>query len=120
MKITVSFLHLEHTPALDEKIKEKSEKLRKYFHDQGQMKWSCYVKNGEHCAEVFYHAPTCEYHAKASSDNLYHSIDMVIDKVEKQIYKKKEKYNKIHREPHEMKILDPETAWMDHDDEDVA
>jgi putative sigma-54 modulation protein len=120
MKIITSFLHLEHTEALDERIFEKSEKLKKYFHEKGILKWSCYVKNGEHYAEIYYHAPTCEYHAKAFSDNLYHSIDLAIEKIEKQIYKKKEKYNKIHRDKHEMTILDPEIAWSYNDEDDVA
>lgn len=119
MKITTSFLHLEHTPALDEKIKETSAKLTKFF-KEGTIKWSCYVKNGEHFAEIYYHAPHAEYHAKAWSPNLYHSIDMAVEKIEKQAYKKKDKFNKIHREPTDLVILDPEMAWMDRDDEDVA
>jgi putative sigma-54 modulation protein len=120
MKITTSFLHLEHTPALDHKIKETTEKLTKYFHDKGTIKWSCYVKNGEHFAEIYYHAPHCDYHAKAWSDNLYHSIDMAVEKIEKQAFKQKDKYNKIHREKSEMIILEPADAWMDYDEEDVA
>lgn len=120
MKITTSFLHLEHTPALDEKIQETSAKLAKFFQDKGTIKWSCYVKNGEHFAEIYYHAPHCEYHAKAWSDNLYHSIDLAVDKIEKQAFKKKDKFNKIHREKIEIIILDPDNAWMDHDEEDVA
>ena len=120
MKITTSFLHLEHTPALDAKIHEASAKLTKFFNDKGTIKWSCYVKNGEHFAEIYYHAPHCEYHAKAWSENLYYSIDMAVEKIEKQAAKKKDKYNKIHRENHEMIILDPESAWTDLDDEDVA
>jgi putative sigma-54 modulation protein len=121
MKITASFLHMEHTPALDEKIQEVSAKLEKFFHDTGTMKWSCYVKNGQHFAEVYFHGPQCEYHAKASSDNLYHSIDMAVEKIEKQLFKKKDKYNKIHRTHSEMIILDPEMAWTEYEeDEDVA
>ncbi len=120
MKITVSFLHLEHTPALDERIKEKSMKLKKYFQDRGTMKWSCYVKNGEHYAEVSFHAGNNEYHAKAWSDTMYHTIDLVMDKMEKQILKQKEKYNKMHRENKEIEIMDPEMAWTDYDSEDVA
>ena len=121
MKITASFLHLEHTQALDGKIKEASEKLTKFFHDKGTIKWSCYVKNGQHFAEVYFHAPHCEYHATSCSDNLYHSIDMAVEKIEKQLFKKKDKFNKLHRTHGEITILDPETAWMDHeDDEDVA
>ncbi len=120
MKITTSFLHLEHTPALDDKIKETSSKLIKFFKDKGTIKWSCYVKNGEHFAEIYYHAPHCDYHAKASSLNLYHSIDLAVEKIEKQAAKKKDKFNKIHREKTELIILDPESAWTDHDEEDAA
>lgn len=121
MKITTSFLHLEHTNALDEKINESSAKLGKFFKDKGTLKWSCYVKNGQHYAEVYFHAPHCEYHAKAFSENLYHSIDLAVEKIEKQVHKKKDKYNKLHREHSEMIILDPELAWTDYaDDEDVA
>ncbi len=120
MKITTSFLHLEHTPALDLKIKESSEKLEKFFQSKGTLKWSCYVKNGEHFAEIYYHAPSCEYHAKAWSENLYRSIDMAVEKIEKQAFKKKDKYNKIHRDKSEMIIVDPEMAWTDYEDEDVA
>lgn len=121
MKITTSFLHLEHTPALDEKIKKESDKLAKFFHDKGVLKWSCYVKNGVHTAELYYRAPNCEYHAKASCENLYHSIDMAVEKIEKQVMKKKDKYNKVHRERTQMIILDPLAAWTDYEDEeDVA
>ncbi|MGZ3787011.1 MAG: ribosome hibernation-promoting factor, HPF/YfiA family [Bacteriovorax sp.] len=120
MKITTSFLHLEHTPALDEKIKETSAKLEKFFQAKGTIKWSCYVKNGEHFAEIYFHAPHCDYHAKACSENLYQSIDMAAEKIEKQAFKKKDKYNKIHKEKSEIVILDPADAWMDHDEEDVA
>lgn len=121
MKITTSFLHLEHTEALDEKIFESSKKLAKFFQDKGVMKWSCYVKNGKHYAEIYYHAPSCEYHAKAFSESMYFSIDMAIDKIEKQIFKRKDKYNKIHRHNPERIILEPQDAWMDYnEDEDAA
>jgi putative sigma-54 modulation protein len=121
MKITTSFLHLEHTPALDEKIKKESERLAKFFSDKGTLKWSCYVKNGVHTAELNYLAPGCEFHAKASSENLYQSIDMAVEKIEKQVSKKKDKYNKVHRERTQMIILDPLAAWTDYEDEeDVA
>ncbi len=117
MKITISFLHLEHTQALDERIREKSLKLAKYFQDKGTMKWNCFVKNGEHFAEVSYHAQSFEYHAKAHSDSLYKTIDIVLEKLEKQIAKKKEKFNKMHRSnKEELIVLDPEVAWTDRDD----
>lgn len=98
MKVSSSFLHFEHTPALDEKIKEASAKISKLFNEEGTMKWACSIKNGEHCAEVNYFAPHGEYHASASSDTMYESIDLVLSKIEKQAFKQKDKLNKLHRE----------------------
>ena len=56
MKISSSFLHLEHTPALDQKIGEASEKIAKFFDDKGSLKWFCHVDNGVHIAEVNFSA----------------------------------------------------------------
>jgi putative sigma-54 modulation protein len=97
MKVSSSFLHFEHTPTLDEKIKEASAKMSKFFDDKGSMKWSCYVTNGVHFAEVNYLAPNVEYHAKARSDNMYESIDLALSKIEKQASKQKDRFNKLHR-----------------------
>ena len=121
MKITTSFLHLEHTEALDEKIQESSVKLEKFFKANGSIKWSCYVNNGQHFAEIQFRAPHCEYHAKAFSDSMYYSIDLAVEKIQKQAFKKKDKYNKIHRAHQELVILDTDSAWQEHaDDEDAA
>jgi putative sigma-54 modulation protein len=96
MEVSSSFLHFEHTPALDLKIVEASAKMSKFFHDTGNLKWSCYVKNNEHCAEVNYLVPHYEYHGKGVSDNMYESIDIAIAKIEKQALKQKERFNKLH------------------------
>ena len=96
MKVLSSFLHFEHTPALDDKIKEASIKMSMFFNDEGTMKWSCYVNNGDHFAEINYFAPHCEFHAKAISNNMYESIDLALEKIEKQASKKRDRLNKIH------------------------
>lgn len=97
MKLSSSFLHFEHTPALDEKIKEASEKMSKFFQDQGTLTWTCYLQKNISFTEVNYKGPHCEYHAKASSEDMYECIDLAINKIEKQAFKTKEKFNKIHR-----------------------
>lgn len=97
MKVSSSFLHFEHTLALDKKIKEASAKMSKFFNNEGTMKWSCYLKNGEHFAEIHYFAPHREYHATGGSDSMYESIDMALNKIEKQAFKQKDKFNKLHR-----------------------
>ena len=91
MKLKVSFKHLEHTPALDQKIQEKSERFSKYFDGQVSVNWVCWTDNHGHWAEIKLCGPSFEFFAKASSDNLYKCLDLVCDKLERQVEKKKSK-----------------------------
>ena len=83
MKITIEFQHLEHTPALDERIKEKSERLNKYLDGNTHIKWHCYTAEQDHHAEVSLFGLGQEFHAKAAEDNLYKSIDKIVDGIDK-------------------------------------
>lgn len=117
MKVTITFLHLDHTESLDERIKEKSEKVGKYFKGRSHIKWTCFVKNGQHFAEVTVHGPRSTYHATAKSESLYKSLDRVVDKIEKQVAKQKEKTkNRIHRKQDQVVIMDPMEAWGDYEE----
>ncbi len=126
MKVTISFKHLDHTPALDERIHQKSQKLAKYFNGNTKIEWTCFVKEGNHHAEVSLKGPHFRYHASAHTDSMYKSFDQVVGKIEKQLSKKKGKWkNQIHKsQGAEIVIMDPEEAWAsrdtDKDYEDVA
>jgi putative sigma-54 modulation protein len=100
MKLKISFKHLEHTPALDQRIREKSEKFEKYFQGNTTVQWFCWVQNDEHWAEIKVHGPKFEFFAKASADNMYKCFDLVVEKMERQIEKQKDlKRNKMHAHP---------------------
>lgn len=102
MKLKISFKHLKHTPALDERIKEKSEKLEKYFEGNTSVSWVCWVHGDEHWAEIKCHGPKFNFFAKACADNMYKSIDLCVDKMERQFEKQKDIYkNKIHHAPYQ-------------------
>ena len=116
MKVTISFIHMEHTPALDERIHEKSSKFEKYFEGDGRIKWTCYVQDQKHYSEVHLYGPHGQWHATASADNLYKSLHLVVEKLEKQVDKTKSKFkNKIHRGKAHLEIHDPVEAWGDYD-----
>lgn len=118
MKTTISFLHLEHTEALDDRIQEKSHKFEKYLGGKTHIKWNCFVSKKQHCAEAILIGPQFEYKAKAASDSLYKTIDLVVSKLEKQVVKKKEKMRKKQtRHSPKLVILEPETAWTDYDED---
>lgn len=85
MKCTISFRNIEHTPALDEKIRQKSEKLKKYLTSNAEVNWVCWVENSDQIAELKIHDKKNDFIAKASSDDLYKSLDLVITKISNQI-----------------------------------
>ncbi len=122
MKVTITFRHLEHTPSLDERIHEKSERLSKYLGGKSHIKWSCSVKEGIHYAEVEISGPNYSYHATGSSENLYKSFDVVVAKIERQLQKRKDKItSKKSRPGHkDLQIMDPEAAWLDYDEDSIG
>jgi putative sigma-54 modulation protein len=129
MKLKISFKHLDHTPALDQRIKEKSEKFEKYFQGNVHVQWVCWVNENEHWAEVKVHGPKFDFFAKAYADNMYKALDLVVDKMERQIEKKKDMYrNKLHKDPYntpkynEIKnvLKDEEDAYYKYEEERSA
>lgn len=119
MKVTITFRHLEHTPSLDQRIQEKSEKLAKYLGGKSHIKWNCSVKDGIHYAEIDMTGPNFSYHAAGHSENLYKSFDIVVDKIERQVQKRKDKLtSKKSKMAHkDLTILEPENAWTDYDED---
>jgi len=102
MKLKISFKHLDHTPALDERIREKSEKLEKYFEGNTSVSWTCWVSGDDHWAEIKAHGPKFDFFAKACADNMYKCLDLCVEKMEKQFDKQKDLYkNKIHHDPYQ-------------------
>mgnify|MGYP001627223797 CR=1 FL=1 len=98
MNITITFKHLDHTPALDERIREKSLKLEKFFGGQFSVDWVCWCdERGEHWAEVKV-TGLQECVAKAHSESLYKSLDLVMEKALRQLEKQKSKLrNRLHK-----------------------
>jgi putative sigma-54 modulation protein len=86
MNLKITFRHMEHTKSIDGRIREKLEKLvKKHFSLNANVDWTCLVEHDQHIASVNIVDHGHDFHAKASSDNMYKTIDQVIGKIEKQI-----------------------------------
>jgi putative sigma-54 modulation protein len=128
MKLRITFKHLEHTPALDERIKEKSERFEKYFQGNVNIHWVCWVKGDKHWAEIKVHGPRFDFFAKACADNMYKSLDLAVEKMERQVEKQKELMrDKLHHSPLKSikyqeikKLLKDESAASDEREERSA
>lgn len=86
MNINITFRHMEHTEALDELIRNKSEKFTRWLGGQeASIHWTCWPEGVQHFSEVTINAGNQQYFAKAHSDDLYKSIDLTINKIQNQL-----------------------------------
>jgi putative sigma-54 modulation protein len=99
MNLTISYRHLESTPAIAQKIEDKASHLKKYFDGELKVDWVCAVDGNIQKSEVTVHAGQDHYHAKAEDQNLYKTLDEAISKLESQIRKKNNKSKKRMQAP---------------------
>jgi putative sigma-54 modulation protein len=85
MNIAITFRQMEATDAVKGYAQEKVAKLQKFLRHplKGQVTLSC--QKTQHFAEVEVHSGAEHYHAKEESEDMYASIDKVVDKLEAQV-----------------------------------
>ena len=98
MKLKISFKNIEHTPSLDTKIEQKTQKLTKYFNGHTEVQWTCSTSKHGHKAEVKIIGPAFVFHATGKAGSLYQCLDIAVAKIDSQIKKRKEKLrNRLHQ-----------------------
>lgn len=85
MHCSITFRNLDHTAALDERIQTKSQKLEKYLGPEAKIDWVCWIEKNAQIAELKVSHKDDHYIAKAQSEDLYKTMDMVINKITNQI-----------------------------------
>lgn len=92
MSVQITFKNIEHTPALDQNIQERTEKLKGLFKKDVNVHWVCWVDADRHHSEITVTGmPGPAIMATADSDNMYKTFDAVVKKIETQARKKSEK-----------------------------
>ncbi len=98
MEVKVSYKHLESTPSIQEAVEKKAVKLKKYFDGKMYVDWICSVEGDIHRSDVTVSGDDFQYHASSTNSGLYRTLDEVVQKLERQLRKKKEMIkNRIHR-----------------------
>ena len=96
MNINIRGDKIEVTDSIKNYVKEKLEKLDKYFEDSSKIDAHVIIRarNGEQIIEVT--VPTSKYTLRAEEkhSDLYAAIDLVVDVLERQIRKNKTRLNK--------------------------
>ncbi len=87
MNIAITFRQMEATEAVKQYATEKVARLQKFLRRplKAQVTVSCKDGNRSHCAEVELHSGDHHFNAHETSEDMYATIDKVIDKLERQI-----------------------------------
>ncbi|HEY8039609.1 MAG TPA: ribosome-associated translation inhibitor RaiA [Polyangiaceae bacterium] len=91
MNIAVTFRHMMATDAVKGYATEKVSRMQRFLRApmKSQVTLSC-QQDRLHKVEVEIHSGPSRFHAHETSEDMYASIDKVIDKIERQILSAKE------------------------------
>jgi putative sigma-54 modulation protein len=98
MKTSVTFKNLDPSDHLKAYVGDKLNKFDKYLYSAAEASVVLAVEKHRHIAEINITGDRMTIHGKEETDDMYSAIDMVLDKLESQIKKSKQKQRK-HRGP---------------------
>lgn len=97
MQINITGHRLEVTPALRAYTEEKFEKLDRHFDNITAVNVVFDIEKVRQIAEATILVAKGEVHASSESEDMYAAIDLLVDKLNRQLMKHKEKIHN-HRE----------------------
>lgn len=91
MQINISGHHVEVTPPLREYVLSKMDRLQRHFDQITNTEVTLIVEKLVQKAEARVHVSGADLFANAESEDMYAAIDLLVDKLDRQIIKHKEK-----------------------------
>ena len=92
MNLQLTGRHLEITPAIRDYVKEKFAKIKRHFDHVIDMNIILSVVKLQQKAEATIHISGKNLFVECEDENLYAAIDMLVDKLERQVRRHKEKH----------------------------
>ncbi|WP_028303244.1 ribosome hibernation promoting factor [Oceanospirillum maris] len=91
MQLNITGQHLELTEALQEYVSTKFERLERHVDNITNVQVVLKLEKERQIAEATLHVAGADLHATAEAEDMYASIDMLTDKIDRQLIKHKEK-----------------------------
>jgi putative sigma-54 modulation protein len=91
MNLQITGHHLEVTPALRDYVQGKLARIKNHFDHVIDIKVTLSVEKLVQKVEATLHVPGNDLHVECTDENMYSAIDMLTDKLDRQILKHKEK-----------------------------
>ena len=99
MNLNVSGHHLEVTPALRSYVQEKIGRVKRHFDHVIDAHVILTANKLNQKAEVTLHVPGKDLHCECEDGDLYAAIDVLADKLDRQVLKYKDKLHEKRHEP---------------------
>ncbi len=93
MNLTITGRHINLSDSLKEYAEKKMSKLETYFNQLIDAKLVMYMEKLDHAAEVTINGDGVQFHGVEKAADFYSSVDLLFEKMEKQITKYKEKHS---------------------------
>ena len=97
MNLQISGHHLEITPAIHDYVTGKIERVIRHFDNVIDVNVILSVDKLKQKAEVTVHLPGKDVYVESIEEDLYAAIDSLVDKLDRQIQKHKQKLQDHHR-----------------------
>ena len=102
--VSVTFRHLEATPALKAYAEDKASKINKFFGGVNEVNVVLSLEKHRYTADITLKAGRTTVNAREETSDMYSAIDLVVDKINRQIKKYKDKMKDHKASPAERKI----------------
>lgn len=110
MNLTISGHHLEITPAIRDYVASKLDRVKRHFDHVINVTAILRVDKLVHKVEASLHVKGHDFHAHSEDSNMYAAIDLLADKLDRQIVKHKEKISNVHQSEGALKHQSPEVG----------
>ena len=91
MNVQVSGHHVEVTPAIRDYVLSKLERIQRHFDQVIEINVILSVQKLRQKAEISVHMPGKDIHVESDDADMYAAIDLMMDKLDRQIIKHKQK-----------------------------
>lgn len=99
MNLSIIGRHLEVTPAIREYVTNKMARVTRHFDNVIDTQVILSIERLKHTAEITMRLRGKDIHCEANDENLYAAIDLLADKIDRQVIKYKTKLQDHAHEP---------------------
>lgn len=103
MQLNITGHHIDVTASMRDYIESKFERIERHFDHVSNVHVILTVEKERQKAEATLHANRANLFAESEQGDMYASIDTLVDKLDRQIVKHKEKLTNHHRGENSMK-----------------